>query len=75
MADIADWADAQNALALDAALKAARAQAANDERAAQTQSTGYCLFCGAELAPPRRWCDADCRDLWERQKKRGVAVV
>lgn len=75
MADIADWADSQNEMALDAALKAARARAANDERAAMAQSTGYCLFCGAELEPPRRWCDADCRDLWERQKKRGVAVV
>lgn len=71
--DIADLADAQNALALDAALKAARAQAANDER--QAQGAGYCLFCGAEIEPPRRWCDADCRDLWERQRKRGVAVV
>lgn len=73
--DIADLADAQNALALDAALKAARAQAANDERQALSQGAGYCLFCGAEIEPPRRWCDADCRDLWERQRKRGVAVV
>ncbi len=25
--------------------------------------TGYCLECGETLTD-RRWCDADCRDLW-----------
>jgi hypothetical protein len=26
---------------------------------------GYCLACG-ELLAGRRWCDADCRDDYER---------
>lgn len=29
--------------------------------------TGYCAFCGEDLPSPRRWCDADCRDAWERE--------
>lgn len=31
--------------------------------------TGACLFCAEPLAPPRRWCDADCRGDWEREQK------
>lgn len=27
---------------------------------------GQCLFCGDPVAEQRRWCDADCRDEWER---------
>lgn len=27
--------------------------------------TGECLHCGEEVKEPRRWCDADCRTLWE----------
>lgn len=30
--------------------------------------TGFCLFCGEELDAGRRWCDAEHRDAWERQK-------
>lgn len=26
---------------------------------------GECYFCGAAIDPPRRWCDASCRDDWE----------
>ena len=29
-------------------------------------ATGLCLNCGAVVDPPRRWCDADCRDDWQR---------
>jgi len=32
--------------------------------------TGYCLWCGARLRSPLRWCDADCRDDWERNHAR-----
>lgn len=28
-------------------------------------ATGQCLFCETTLPPPRRWCDAECRDLWQ----------
>ena len=27
-------------------------------------ATGFCLWCGEELDPPRRWCNAECRDEW-----------
>ena len=29
--------------------------------------TGYCLNCDKQVDAPRRWCDADCRDTWERK--------
>jgi hypothetical protein len=28
--------------------------------------TGACLWCGEPVETGRRWCDADCRDDWER---------
>lgn len=35
------------------------------------KATGYCLNCGQELLPwsgqPQRWCDAECRDDWEKR--------
>ncbi|MGE0082005.1 MAG: hypothetical protein AB7U81_11970 [Thiohalomonadaceae bacterium] len=31
---------------------------------------GECHFCGASLDDPAaRWCDADCRDRWERRQR------
>lgn len=30
--------------------------------------TGACLWCGEPLRHPLRWCDADCRDDWERDR-------
>lgn len=34
-------------------------------------ATGYCLACGVALDGGRRWCDADCRDDWQREQARG----
>ena len=31
-------------------------------------ATGYCLCCGEPLEDGRRWCDAFCRNGWERVK-------
>lgn len=31
--------------------------------------TGRCLYCGEEVDPPKRWCDAHCRDDWEKRKR------
>ncbi len=39
------------------------------------KATGFCLCCGEELPsepnplklPPRRWCDALCRDEWQAE--------
>lgn len=32
--------------------------------------TGECLYCGEDVPSPRRWCDADCRDGWEKERIR-----
>lgn len=34
------------------------------------QATGYCLNCDEKLEPGRRFCDAACRDDYERLLKR-----
>jgi hypothetical protein len=32
-------------------------------------ATGACLSCEKGLEEGRRWCDADCRDDWSREKR------
>lgn len=32
-------------------------------------ATGHCLNCDAHLAPKQRWCDAGCRDDWEKSQR------
>ena len=34
----------------------------------EAEATGECLFCTEELPEGRRWCDADCRDGWQKLK-------
>lgn len=29
-------------------------------------ATGSCLNCTEPVEKPKRWCDADCRDDWQR---------
>lgn len=36
----------------------------------EVEETGYCLFCGEPLPRGRRWCNADCRDNWEKENRR-----
>lgn len=28
--------------------------------------SGRCWYCGEKTDSKRRWCDADCLDLWEK---------
>lgn len=35
----------------------------------QESETGYCLYCGAKLDHPGKFCDADCRDDYEHEQK------
>lgn len=36
-------------------------------------ATGLCLACNNEtVTPGQRWCNRECRDDWERFKKRGL---
>lgn len=30
--------------------------------------TGYCWFCESPLEAPKRWCDAECRDNWQKEQ-------
>lgn len=33
-------------------------------------TTGKCWYCGEGVADvKRRWCDAECRELWEKRKR------
>ncbi len=33
----------------------------------QAVAIGICLFCEEPVAEGRRWCDAACRDDWEKE--------
>lgn len=48
--------------ARDAQIKAARDKA----NTLDAQPTGACLWCDTPLTG-KRWCDADCRDMWQRK--------
>ena len=39
------------------------------------KATGYCLWCEDPVESPRRWCDADCRDQWEKHPHLRTPVV
>lgn len=41
------------------------------------QPTGFCLNedCEEELEGDKRWCDASCRDQWERARKQRAQQV
>lgn len=36
------------------------------DRGPAAVATGRCLNCSDPIPAPRRWCDADCRDDWQR---------
>jgi hypothetical protein len=36
----------------------------------QAVACGECLFCGEPLGDGMRWCDAECRDLYEKENER-----
>lgn len=57
--DFADQAQAISEADLELALK-------NKRPEAPKETTHECLTCGAEVEPPRRWCDRSCTALWER---------
>jgi hypothetical protein len=33
--------------------------------------TGRCLFCDEIVGDTQRFCDAECRDMWDRERKQG----
>jgi hypothetical protein len=35
-------------------------------------ATGRCLYCDEILHDQRRWCDAEHREQWEKETRRGL---
>lgn len=64
MPDFADLGSAREQLDTELALQLRRPEG--------PVAIGRCLSCGARLARGMRWCDADCRDDWQREQPRGV---
>lgn len=63
MADIIDDANATADLFLALALRKTQ------QCAPVAKGIGMCLHCATVLADDRRWCDAQCRDDWEKEQR------
>lgn len=61
MANEADQAAESEELFLQVSLAAAR-----NAQVESPKPKGCCLNCDAPLEAPRRWCDKDCMEDWER---------
>lgn len=59
MADLADQAQIQ----------AAPLNTTDYKRKEGPPPVGQCYNCGEMLRGPARWCDADCRQDWERRAR------
>lgn len=59
MANEGDMSQAESEVHLRAAL-------ASRDTTPGPEYVGYCLNCREYVDPPRRWCDRECRDMWER---------
>lgn len=40
------------------------------ERRESPKNSGFCLNCGEKITQKERWCDADCRDDWQKRQKK-----
>lgn len=48
-----------------------RENAARQKKPAGPQANGRCYYCDEELGDDHsRWCDADCRDAWQKEQRR-----
>lgn len=63
MADEIDLAQERDFMARQNALRVKKAEA--------PAPTGRCLYCDEILDDHKRWCDAEHRDLWEKETRRG----
>lgn len=61
--DILDQAAAVEELHRTAAM-------ANRDRGPVIAAQGFCLCCDHPLPAGHRWCDAECRDVWQSQQPR-----
>jgi hypothetical protein len=39
-------------------------------RPPEAKAIGKCLYCEEVVDGTKRWCDGDCRDGWERERRR-----
>ncbi len=62
MADAADRASEVEQLLIDAALSTRPSPKL-------VLGCGRCLHCDEPIDPPRRWCDAGCRDDYEKAQR------
>lgn len=62
--DDADRAEERIEQAMEDALAEVRRSQAHGIKA-----TGLCLFCGEPLPPVMRFCDVDCRDAYDYEKR------
>jgi len=69
MADIIDQANDRAEQDLAKAIDAARS---GGGLTALAKACGHCLSCGPGVPLPdgQRWCNADCRDDWQRMQTR-----
>lgn len=69
MADIIDQAQELTQFICENQINRARAEA-------KQHGHGFCLNCGAELAPTHSFCDTDCRDDHsKRARMRGITIT
>lgn len=59
--DIADQCDLQNEILH-------RFEVANSHKPEGPKANGKCHYCGEPVGEGVRWCDADCKNDWERFK-------
>jgi hypothetical protein len=65
--DVDDMATMQEELARDTCVAAVRARANTP-----IPTSEKCWHCGEPTENGARWCDADCRDRWERAIPRSL---
>jgi hypothetical protein len=56
-------------LADQAQLQAAPLNTLERRKPEGPKPTGQCLNCDETLRPEHRWCDAECRDMWQQQQR------
>jgi len=66
MADFADMGAAREELDREVAIK--------NRAPAGPAAIGYCLSCGEAVGDGMRWCDAECRDDWQAEQRRGMGA-
>lgn len=63
--DVADKAEAQEAMQREAAINAARIN-----QGPKLQHTGLCHYCEEEVEAPKLFCDGHCAGRYEQRKGR-----